>query len=69
MSLNARANFLRVVSIVFAIYALLWGLAPYAEFNMPARLILDLSAWPIDNLSAQPLERETGLLFAPPFWQ
>ena len=58
MSLNTRANFLMVVSIIFAVYSLLWGLAPFAGFNIPARLILDFSDWPIDNLSA-PLDKNT----------
>ncbi len=63
MSLNTRANFLMVVSIIFGIYSLLWGLAPFAGFNIPARFILDFSDWPIDNLSA-PLDRNTMWLSA-----
>lgn len=63
MSLNTRANFLTVVSIIFAVYSLLWGLAPFAGFNIPARLILDFSDWPIDNLSA-PLDKNTMWLSA-----
>ena len=50
-------------SYVFAIYSLLWGLAPYAGFNIPARFILDFSDWPIDNLSA-PLDKNTMWLSA-----
>jgi len=63
MSLNTRANFLLVVSIVFAIYSLLWGLAPFPEFNIPARLILDLADWPINNLNS-PLDKNTMWLSA-----
>ena len=63
MSLNTRANFLMVVSIIFAIYSLLWGLAPFVAFNLPARLILDFSDWPIDSLST-PLDKNTMWLSA-----
>ena len=63
MSLNTRANFLMVVSIIFAIYSLLWGLAPFVGFNLPARLILDFSDWPIDSLST-PLDKNTMWLSA-----
>ena len=58
MSLNARANFLMIVSITFALYSLLWGLAPFSDINMPARFILDLADWPVDNLST-PLDKNT----------
>jgi len=63
MSLNTRANFLMAVSIIFAIYSLLWGLAPFADFNFPARFILDLADWPVGNLSA-PLDKNTMWLSA-----
>ena len=63
MSANTRANFLMVVSVIFFIYALLWGLAPFAEINIPARIILDLSDWPIDSLSV-PLDKNTMWLSA-----
>lgn len=63
MSLNTRANFLMVVSIIFFIYSLLWGLAPFSEFNISARLILDAADWPIDSLST-PLDKNTMLLSA-----
>lgn len=63
MSLNVRANFLMVVSIIFFIYSLLWGLAPFAEINISARLILDLADWPLDNLFT-PLDRNTMWLSA-----
>jgi hypothetical protein len=50
-----------VVSELFAIYAILWGLAPYESINFPARLLLDSLDWPIDNLST-PLDQNTMLL-------
>ena len=63
MSLNTRANFLMIVSVIFFIYSLLWGLAPFSEINIPARIILDLSDWPIDSLSL-PLDKNTMWLSA-----
>ncbi len=63
MTLNTRANFLMVVSVIFFIYSLLWGLAPFAEINISARLILDLTDWPLDNLST-PLDKNTMWLSA-----
>ena len=63
MSLNTRANFLLIVSIIFFIYSLLWALAPFAEFNISARLILDLADWPVDSLSTQ-LDKNTMWLSA-----
>lgn len=61
MSPRTGAIFMRVVAIVFGVYAVLWGLAPFPEVNLPARVILDLSDWPIDNL-ASPLDRNTTWL-------
>jgi len=43
MSINTRAKFMMGVSIIFFIYSLLWGLAPFAEINISARIILDLA--------------------------
>jgi len=63
MSLNTRANFLMGVSITFFIYSLLWGLAPFTEINISARIILDLADWPLDNFST-PLDRNTMWLSA-----
>lgn len=50
-----------MVAIVFFIYAILWALAPYPSINLPARLILDISDWPVNNL-ATPLDRNTQWL-------
>jgi len=52
-----------VVAIVFALYSILWGLAPFDTLNFPARLILDLADWPLDNYSA-PLTSNTKFLSA-----
>ena len=63
MSLNFRAKFLYIVSITFAIYSILWALAPFSDINLPARFIIDLADWPVDNLSS-PLDRNTMWLSA-----
>ncbi len=63
MSLNTRANFLMVVSIVFVIYSLLWALAPFSGINIPARLIIDFADWPMGNFDV-PLDRNTMWLSA-----
>jgi len=63
MSLNFRAKFLFIVSITFAIYSILWALAPFAEINLPARFILDLADWPVDSLFV-PLDKNTMWLSA-----
>ncbi len=48
-------------AIAFAVYSLLWATAPYDSINLPARLILDLSDWPLDHLS-DPLDQNTQWL-------
>ena len=63
MSRNTRSRFLLVVSGVFAVYSILWGLAPYESINFPARLIIDSLNWPVDNLST-PLDKNTMLYSA-----
>ena len=71
MTRDLRAKLMMGIAIVFAIYSILWGLAPYESVNLPARFILDVSDWPFDKLSL-PLDRNTmwlssisaGLLFA-----
>ena len=52
-----------VVAVIFFIYSILWALAPYPSLNLPARFILDLADWPLDNLDA-PLDRNTQWLSA-----
>lgn len=63
MSRNTRSKFMFFVSIIFAIYSILWGLAPYESLNFPARIILDLADWPLDKLAA-PLDKNTMFLSA-----
>lgn len=63
MSTNTRAKFMMGVATIFLIYSLLWGVAPFAEINISARIILDLADWPIDNFST-PLDRNTMWLSA-----
>jgi len=63
MSLETRAKFMMVVAVTFFIYSILWALAPYPSLNLPARLILDLADWPLDNWEA-PLDRNTQWLSA-----
>lgn len=58
MTPKTGALFMRIVALAFGIYAILWGLAPFPELNLPAKLILDISDWPIDALNA-PLDRNT----------
>ena len=53
MFFNIRASFMQLLAIVFGLYAVLLGLAPFAAINLPARLILDISDWPLDSLSTQ----------------
>ena len=49
MSAEARSKFMLVIAIIFAIYSILWGLAPYESINFPARFILVVSDWPLDK--------------------
>lgn len=58
MSINTRARFMMIVAIIFMIYSLLWALAPFPTLNLPARLILDIADWPLDNFQS-PLDRNT----------
>ena len=61
MSLHFRSRFMMVIAAIFFIYAMLWALAPYSSFNLPARLILDISDWPLNNFTV-PLDRNTQWL-------
>ena len=49
---------MRIVAVIFGLYAISWGLAPYTDYNLLARLILDISDWPIDRYSS-PLDKNT----------
>lgn len=61
MSVNLRTKLMMVNAIIFAIYSILWGLAPYDSINLPSRFILDISNWPVDNLAAS-LDQNTKWL-------
>ena len=63
MSTIARSRFMLIIAIIFMLYSLAWGLAPYESVNFPARFILDISDWPMDKLSL-PLDRNTQWLSA-----
>lgn len=51
MSLEKRAQLMRVVAMILGTYAILWGLAPYEVINWPARFILSLSAGQLNEVS------------------
>lgn len=63
MSRSIRAKFMMIVAIIFAVYSVLWGLAPYEKINFSARFILDLADWPLDNF-LDPLDKNTKFLSA-----
>ena len=56
MSPDKCASLMKFVALLFGLYALLWSLAPFPDVNLPARFILDVSDWPINNLST-PLDK------------
>jgi len=63
MSRSTRSKFMMGVAIIFAVYSVLWGLAPYESINFPARFILDLADWPPGDFSDS-LDRNTKFLSA-----
>lgn len=63
MTTETSAKFMMIVAITFLIYSLLWALAPYPSINLPARLILDIADWPVDDFR-EPLDRNTRWLSA-----
>ena len=63
MSVDLRAKLMMINAVVFAVYSILWGLAPYESINLPSRFILDISNWPLDNLSMQ-LDQNTQWITA-----
>lgn len=63
MSTDTRCKLMTAVAAAFFAYAILWGLAPYPSINLPARIILDISDWPLDSLDL-PLDRNTQWLSA-----
>jgi len=46
MSPQNSAMVIRLTAYGFLAFAFVWGLAPYQPINLPARLLLDLLAWP-----------------------
>ncbi|PHR92349.1 MAG: hypothetical protein COA69_08195 [Robiginitomaculum sp.] len=61
MSLDLRAKFIFMMAIGYGVFAVFWALAPYTSINFPARFIIDVLDWPIDN-TAQPLSKNTQWL-------
>lgn len=56
MSPKTGATLMRIVAGLFGLFAACWALAPFPDINLPARFILDVSDWPLDNLDA-PLDQ------------
>lgn len=61
MPIQIRVFILKAVALAFGVYALLWALAPFTDINLPARLILDISHWPLDEWD-KPLDQNTQWL-------
>jgi len=49
MSRNTAAKLTHIVSWVLIIYSLVWATAAYGPIDAPARLLLDILAWPIGD--------------------
>ena len=63
MSLDFRFKLMRAVAVVLALYSIVWGVAPYTSINLPAKFLLDMLDWPIDNM-VHTLDRNTKWLSA-----
>lgn len=63
MSHEFRYLAMRAVAIVLGLYAIIWGVAPYASINISARFLLDILDWPLDSM-ADDLDRNTMWLSA-----
>ena len=63
MSLAQRFKLMRIIAVIFALYTIIWGLAPFTSFNISARFLIDVLDWPIDNTAAA-LDRNTKWLSA-----
>ena len=63
MSLDLRFKLMRIIAVIFALYTVVWGLAPYTSINLPARFLLDVLDWPMDN-TAMALDQNTKWLSA-----
>ena len=46
MNTNTGAKVVKAVSWILILYALIWGSAAYPPFDTPARILLDILAWP-----------------------
>ena len=60
---STRSKFMIFIAIIFAVYSILWGLAPFDKINFPSRVILDLADWPLDNFATL-LDKNTKFLSA-----
>ena len=60
---QTSARFLRIISYLMIINAVIWGLAPFDQFNAPAHFYLDLLDWPPGDAPAE-LDRNTKWLSA-----
>jgi len=63
MSPEKRSILMIGIAVVFAVYSILWGLAPFESINLPARFILDVSDWPFDKTKIA-LDKNTKWLSA-----
>lgn len=63
MSLDLRFKLMRIVAVVLALYAIIWGLAPYTSMNISARFLLDILDWPMGSMN-ETLDRNTKWLSA-----
>ncbi|PWQ99597.1 hypothetical protein [Leucothrix arctica] len=63
MSLDLRFKLMRIIAVIFALYTVIWGLAPYTAINLPSRFLLDVLDWPIDNMAVA-LDQNTKWLSA-----
>lgn len=51
MSLEFRAQLMKIVAIGFMLFSVIWALAPYTPINFPSRLLIDVIDWPLGNFS------------------
>ena len=53
MTQKTSALFLRIISYLMIVNAVIWGLAPFDQFNAPAHFYLDLLDWPLGDAPAE----------------
>lgn len=46
---HTAAKLTRIIAIVLILYSLVWATAPYGPIDTPARLLLDILAWPMGD--------------------